>query len=326
MKQRGHRRARGCETFRCDAEYRVHLRRPPEHVVPDVQVVGAHLAGLQGLGKPAPLDPEDLFGLPALGHVGHDADQALRSAVRLPRHHEAAAGQPQHLPIRPDDPVLRGERVLLVGEVVILLREVAVRGVQRIDVFVGVAADLSAAIGEVEAKKRHAFARPRSRPRHQVRLPGTHAPGGKRHPITRFAFAQRLFCQAACRAVEARGHRTHRLAVGAEVDEADRLDETPPVRAGDRLELDLADRTALQDLADLVLDTLALVRGDVLQRHTRGRGQVGFPRGGQRIAHYRGEVVGGTDATAREVDLDVSQLLGLRHERDYPRFKATFET
>ena len=101
--------------------------------------------------------PQALLGEPALADVGHDADQPLGPAVGPARDDQAAAGEPEHRAVGPDDPVLGEERVLPVGEGMEVARQVAIVGMQRRLVLVAVAADLAAAVGQVEAEQGHAF-------------------------------------------------------------------------------------------------------------------------------------------------------------------------
>ena len=125
-----------------------------------------------------------------LADVGHDAHQPLGPAVGPARHHQAAAGKPEGRAVGADDPVFGDERVLPVGEGMEVRRQVAIVGVQRRLVLVGVAADLATAFGQVEAEQRHPFLRPGPGAGREIGLPGPHPAGVEGGAVARFSFAQ----------------------------------------------------------------------------------------------------------------------------------------
>ena len=182
--------AGGREGLGRDAEHLVGLRRPPERVVDDVEVEDAHLPGLERQRQPLAHEPQALLGQLALADVGHDAHQPLGPAVGLARHHQAAAGKPERRAVGADDPVFGDERVLPVGEGMEVRRQVAIVGMQRRLVLVGVAADLATAFGQVEPEQRHPFLRPGPGAGHEVGLPGPHPAGVEGGAVARFSLAQ----------------------------------------------------------------------------------------------------------------------------------------
>jgi hypothetical protein len=80
--------------------------------------------------------------------IGILTGSVLSAAVGAASDHQAATREMKHGAIGTDDPVLGGERVLLVGELVEVLHQMAVVGMKRGHVLVRVAADLAAAIGK----------------------------------------------------------------------------------------------------------------------------------------------------------------------------------
>ena len=133
-----------------------------------------------------------LFGMAALGHVRHDADQAMRLAVRRARRDESASRQPDDRAVGPHDPVLGGKRIDLVGQRMEAPRQMAIVRMHRGLVLIGVAADLAAPTGQIDPEQRHALMGPGPRSGAQVGFPRAHAAGGQRRPVARLALAQRF--------------------------------------------------------------------------------------------------------------------------------------
>ena len=191
MHQRGHAAAGGLEVLRIDAEHAVGLLGPPQHAAHQVEVEHAHAARLQHQGQAFTLDAQPLFGQLAIGDVGNDADQQVCPAVGQPRQHLAPARQPQQAAVGVQHPIVGGERILLVGQRMEAINQVAVVGVQRTPVFVVVAADLAARAGQLQAEQRHALGRPLPGVRHKVGLPGSQSTSGQRGAVAGRAVVRR---------------------------------------------------------------------------------------------------------------------------------------
>ena len=151
----------------------------------------------------------------ALGDVGHDVDQAQGFAIRAAGNNPAAARQPEDLAPRLHDAILGRKRVLLVRQLVEMLHQVTVVGVERRPELIGLTADVSAAIGEREAEQGHAFVGPGPCAGHEIGFPRTHAAGFQCQAIAGFALAQALQQTGTVeRGSELIGQRFQQLEVG----------------------------------------------------------------------------------------------------------------
>ena len=113
-----------------------------------------------------------LFRILAVGNVDHDVGDPQGPAVGIAREHPAASRYPQHGSVGPYDPIFGGIEIFLVGRLVKFRHHVAIFRMQRALELVVIAADLSAAIGQVQPEQGHALLGPDPGARHHVGFPG----------------------------------------------------------------------------------------------------------------------------------------------------------